>query len=586
MIKLNDAMLSLSLSFHKNKGSYALVLGSGISRAASIPTGWEIIVALMREIAVLNGKNKEDISEDSDLEAWYRTAFGEPTYSELLSKISKNSPAERSRALKSYFEPNTEDIGMKRKVPTLAHIIIAKLIKQGFIKVIITTNFDRLLESALRAEGIEPTVISSAHQIKGAEPLVHSQCTIIKVHGDYLSLDTKNITSELEKFDRKMVKLLKKIFDDFGLIVCGWSAEWDIALRSVMESVANRRFTIYWAAHNGVLARNAKELVNFKRCCEIIPIESADAFFQDLYNKVISLEEIAQEDPVNVQVAISTVKRFLPNELDQIRLHDFVCRERERVFEALKGQEFHLFFSDKSEPSIWLRIKRYEKLLEILLAILIEGCYWGNETHFSFWKSIIHRVGSKLQENSKIYGDEIWEKAALYPPLFLLYGGCISALSCKKYNTVTELMIGIKLRVSSRSKDEVSISTLSPVHVYDKSSWDPYAHNVVSQRLQEALRLPLKHYIPDDNHFEYYFNLFELILNLCFIFEKQKVGHTRHHIFYVSSSSLDLNRFKKEINELREAHFLVQCGLFDGKIENLIKAMEVLCPENEREKTF
>lgn len=34
-------------------------------------------------------------------------------------------------------------------MPTVAHKAIANLVKHGFIKVIVTTNFDRLLERAL-----------------------------------------------------------------------------------------------------------------------------------------------------------------------------------------------------------------------------------------------------------------------------------------------------------------------------------------------------------------------------------------------------------------------------------------------------
>lgn len=35
---------SLAFSMHGNKGVYALLLGSGVSRAARIPAGWEIIL--------------------------------------------------------------------------------------------------------------------------------------------------------------------------------------------------------------------------------------------------------------------------------------------------------------------------------------------------------------------------------------------------------------------------------------------------------------------------------------------------------------------------------------------------------------
>ena len=42
--------------------------------------------------------------------------------------------------------------------------------------------------------------------------------------------------------------LLDRVFDEFGLVVCGWSGDWDIALRRAMERCASRRFSTYWCA--------------------------------------------------------------------------------------------------------------------------------------------------------------------------------------------------------------------------------------------------------------------------------------------------------------------------------------------------
>jgi hypothetical protein len=40
-----DPLISLAFAIQSNKGVYALLLGSGVSRAAQIPTGWEIVQA-------------------------------------------------------------------------------------------------------------------------------------------------------------------------------------------------------------------------------------------------------------------------------------------------------------------------------------------------------------------------------------------------------------------------------------------------------------------------------------------------------------------------------------------------------------
>ena len=45
-----DPILSLSFGMHSIKGAYALLLGSGVSRSAGIPTGWEVVLDLIRKL--------------------------------------------------------------------------------------------------------------------------------------------------------------------------------------------------------------------------------------------------------------------------------------------------------------------------------------------------------------------------------------------------------------------------------------------------------------------------------------------------------------------------------------------------------
>ena len=166
-----DPITTLFFSIYENKGAYALLVGSGVSRAAQIPTGWEITLDLVRRVARLQGE-----PEQADWAKWYRDKYGnEPGYSEQLNALAA-SPDERRSILHSYIEPSPEEVEEALKVPTPAHRAIANLVRSGFIRVILTTNFDRLIETALRDVGVEPTVISADDHLKGAVPLVHSRC--------------------------------------------------------------------------------------------------------------------------------------------------------------------------------------------------------------------------------------------------------------------------------------------------------------------------------------------------------------------------------------------------------------------------
>ena len=50
MIDLN---VRISLALDANNGAYAVLLGSGVSAAAGIPTGWQIVSGLVTKVARL-----------------------------------------------------------------------------------------------------------------------------------------------------------------------------------------------------------------------------------------------------------------------------------------------------------------------------------------------------------------------------------------------------------------------------------------------------------------------------------------------------------------------------------------------------
>jgi hypothetical protein len=248
-----DPLLSLSFSMHSNPGVYTLLLGAGVSRAAGVPTGWGVILDLTRKLAHL-----EDEDCGSDPADWYRERFDEePDYSKILDRLAR-SPEERSQLLRGYFEPTEEERERGAKLPSDAHHAVAKLVAQGIVRVIVTTNFDRLTERALEEVGVSPTVIASPDAAEGALPLAHSECTVLKLHGDYLDTRIKNTAEELSSYDERIDRLLGQVFDEYGLVVCGWSGKWDEALISAFERCESRRFSTYWAAYQGEVSEQAE----------------------------------------------------------------------------------------------------------------------------------------------------------------------------------------------------------------------------------------------------------------------------------------------------------------------------------------
>ena len=215
---------------------------------------------------------------------------------------------------------------------------IADLVAGGYLRVILTTNFDRLIEQALEGRGVVPTVISTPDAAAGAVPMIHNACTLIKLHGDYLDPRIKNTTEELSSFDRRISRLLDRVLDEFGLIVCGWSAEWDIGLRTAIERCKNNRFTTYWTVR-GTVGDNAARLIEFRRAI-MVPIVDADSFFQATADKVVAMKGFSAPHPLSAKIAVATLKRYIVQPQSKISLSDLVTEETEKVYGGMGDQHF------------------------------------------------------------------------------------------------------------------------------------------------------------------------------------------------------------------------------------------------------
>ena len=311
---------ALALSLHHSPGVHALLVGSGVSRGAEIPTGWNITLDLVRRLAAL-----ENVTGEADWEKWYRTRYGtDPSHSELLHSLASTT-SERRTILQSYIDPPAgEDI----RKPTRAHHSIAQLAASNIVRVVITTNFDRLIENAMREAGVEPTIIASKDAILGATPLVHAKCMVIKVHGDYLDTRIKNTDAELGAYSRAMNRLLDQVFDNFGLLVVGWSGEWDIALRDAIQRAPSRRYPFYWAAR-GEPGPLAQDLLT-QRGGRSFPIDDADSFFVKLHETLEALRQASRPHPLSVEMAIALAKRYCRDDKFAMEWAEFLRDEVEK----------------------------------------------------------------------------------------------------------------------------------------------------------------------------------------------------------------------------------------------------------------
>ena len=569
----NEPVLKLAMSMHATPGAYALLIGSGISKSAGIPTGWEIVLDLIRNVATI-----EREKPTPELETWYQQRFGEtPDYSKLIDRLTTTS-AERMTLLRSYFEPTEEERGQSLKVPTPTHRAIATLAKHGYVRMILTTNFDRLIEMALEEAGIVPDVISSDDDLKGAMPYVHSRCVVVKLHGDYRDTRIKNTAEELANYAQELNEFLDRVFDEFGLLVCGWSSAWDTALRNAILRAPTRRFTTFWLA-KGEPTDEAKRIIRHRKA-EVIPIESADLFFTELRENVESLEELDRFHPVSTAVAVATVKRYLAEPRHRIRLHDLVHEETERVYQELSSERFETDINDLTEEAYQQRMREYVALMERLAAMLAALSYHDTGEN----SYLLTRCIERLTQVPRQEGDDALTKLQYYPALLLTYAAGISAIAAKHFHNLAAILKEPKYRESPHDDKKPAIKKLKVEWVFKNNNWVPRqnaerGYTPANDYLFDLLRPALQDYLPEDAGYEETFDTFGYLLALTYldIVSERFAPNVRSGWCYTGANwdRSPLAEFVRKGLEQGSEWGLLKAGFFNGSIERFKEVVEI-----------
>lgn len=513
----NDPVTQLAFSVYENKGVFVVLLGSGLSRSAEIPTGWEITLDLVRRVATAQG-----VPEQSDWAKWYREKTGqEPNYSVLLEEIA-TSPDERRAILHRYIEPDEQDREEGRKTPTKAHHAIAHLVRAGYVRVIVTTNFDRLMENALREQGVEPTVVASADALVGAQPLTHSRCYVLKLHGDYKDARILNTDQELSAYPEGYNRLLDRIFDEHGLIICGWSGEWDHALRAAFLRTPNRRYPVYWAAR-GTLGLGAQELATH-RAARAIPITGADEFFETLQQRVETLEQTQRHNPLSVELLVNSAKRYLAKPEHRIQLDELFAQETDRLLDQLEGDAFSVQ-GQWSQECFRARVPLYESLAEPLARMAGVLGRWGDGKEFD----VVQDVLRSLYHHAGKVGNGLthWLNLRSYPAVLVFTAYGIGLTKAARWDTLLKLFSST-LTIEHREPQRI-VSTLflwswagGEQQIWQQLEGMDRRKTPLSDHLLEVMTHWHKSFTGADANFELLFERFELMGSLAAFHENDE----------------------------------------------------------------
>ncbi len=385
-------LVSLATSIHSQPGVYAVMLGSGVSTGAGLLTGWGVVTELVARIAAASAPGNTDAvsAARADPELWWsQNGEGELGYSSLLEQLAPSAAA-RQGLLAGFFEPGSDDETPVQQ-PSRAHRAIAELVRRGSVKVIVTTNFDRLMEQALDAVGVSPQVISRPEAVNGMAPLAHANATVIKLHGDYRDLGTRNTPAELSHYPAEWTGLLEQVFDEYGLIVSGWSADWDVALVSALEQSTSRRYPLYWDQRSSRGATARRLLAG--RGGIVLPASSADDLFSELVESLEALDRLSAP-ALTTAMAVARLKRYLPDPVRRIDLHDLVMGVVDAVVDSIAAQPVSSV--DGSEVTWQMvddAIDVHVRSMDQLASLLIEGVWHDSDSvHDRLWVDVVQRL--------------------------------------------------------------------------------------------------------------------------------------------------------------------------------------------------
>jgi hypothetical protein len=231
-----DPIVSLAVALAESPGSYAFLLGAGVSHDAGVPTGGQVFWLTVGALYRLENETAETPADD-ELSAWLvETGREDLNYSTLLELLAPTQ--EERRAYLAHFFEGRE--------PGDTHRNLAALAASGTVRVFVTTNFDRLLEHALREVGIDPVVVTCDADLAAAPAREHARCFVLKIHGDYLQQTIRNTTAELATLEPRLTGELQAVLDRYGVVVLGYSGS-DAAVAQALRA-RQSRYGLYWVA--------------------------------------------------------------------------------------------------------------------------------------------------------------------------------------------------------------------------------------------------------------------------------------------------------------------------------------------------
>jgi tetratricopeptide (TPR) repeat protein len=267
----------IQITKNENLGRrFCFILGAGASKQSGIPTGAEMVKDWLKELL--------EMYDDREFKQWAEEiGIKDPEadeaakyYSQIYDKRFEIDPKEGY----GYLEDK-----MEGKEPSFGYSVLAQIIANTDHNVVITTNFDSLVEDALFIYTQKrPLVCGHESLATFAQPLMRRPL-IIKIHRDIL-LAPKSDSKETSNLADGWKKSLTSLFKFYKPIVIGYGGN-DGSLMGFLNSLDAIDGGMFWCYRevDGNPVEEIQKLV-MKHKGYIIPIMGFDELMVQLHNKL------------------------------------------------------------------------------------------------------------------------------------------------------------------------------------------------------------------------------------------------------------------------------------------------------------
>jgi|GEM_PF-3042687 NAD-dependent SIR2 family protein deacetylase len=302
----NEITLACKISSPKpGDCPYTLFIGAGASITSGIPSAagmirkWKI---LLHEEEQSRHKSADPTSglwkkTFIDYETWEKDDYG---YAEWLRSRKREQQEEEYSILFGHFfhEAKERQIYIEQIIdgnkPTFGYMYLAGLIKAQRFNRIMTTNFDDLLNDALvRYYDIRPIVCAFDSAVSSVR-ITSLRPKIIKLHGDYLYDNMRNMKQELRNLDTNMEEKMYEMCKDAGLVVVGYSGS-DESIMAPLRDMLRKPGYLSLGLHWCLAAEDSDQVDipyrledlrnNYGDRVHLYKIKSFDGFMEVLFSK-------------------------------------------------------------------------------------------------------------------------------------------------------------------------------------------------------------------------------------------------------------------------------------------------------------